>query len=81
LFTPAEREYAQVGDDSALHIIVLDEMDAIAKKRGTVSSDTTGVRDSVVNQLLSCMDVRQSDRATLFQTASAVSHSGFLLLL
>ena len=57
LFAPAQREYAEVGDDSALHIIVLDEMDAIAKKRGTASSDTTGVRDSVVNQLLSCMDV------------------------
>ena len=57
LFAPAQREYAEVGDDSALHIIVLDEMDAIAKKRGTTSSDTTGVRDSVVNQLLSCMDV------------------------
>lgn len=49
-------EYAQVGDDSALHIIILDEMDAIARKRGSVSSDTTGVRDSVVNQLLAKMD-------------------------
>jgi hypothetical protein len=57
LFGPAEREYAEVGEESALHIIILDEMDAIAKKRGTASSDTTGVRDSVVNQLLSCMDV------------------------
>ena len=56
LFAPAELEYAQVGDDSALHIIILDEMDAIARKRGSVSSDTTGVRDSVVNQLLAKMD-------------------------
>jgi len=56
LFAPAEMEYAQVGDDSALHIIILDEMDAIARKRGSVSSDTTGVRDSVVNQLLAKMD-------------------------
>ena len=31
-------------------------MDAIARKRGSVSSDTTGVRDSVVNQLLAKMD-------------------------
>ena len=31
-------------------------MDAIARKRGSVSGDTTGVRDSVVNQLLSKMD-------------------------
>ena len=62
LFLPAELEYAQVGDQSALHIIILDEMDAIARKRGSASSDTTGVRDSVVNQLLSKMDgVKQAN--------------------
>ena len=62
LFMPAEMEYAQVGDDSALHIIILDEMDAIARKRGSASSDTTGVRDSVVNQLLAKMDgVKQAN--------------------
>jgi SpoVK/Ycf46/Vps4 family AAA+-type ATPase len=62
LFRPAELEYAQVGDDSALHIIILDEMDAIARKRGSASSDTTGVRDSVVNQLLAKMDgVKQAN--------------------
>lgn len=52
----AEREYEEVGDASALHLIILDEMDAIARKRGSMSSDTTGVRDSVVNQLLAKMD-------------------------
>jgi vesicle-fusing ATPase len=31
-------------------------MDSIARKRGSASSDTTGVRDSVVNQLLAKMD-------------------------
>lgn len=56
LFRPAEMEYAAVGDDSALHVIILDEMDAIARKRGSSTSDTTGVRDSVVNQLLAKMD-------------------------
>ena len=56
LFAPAEIEYAQVGDQSALHVIILDEMDAIARKRGSVSGDSTGVRDSVVNQLLAKMD-------------------------
>lgn len=56
LFAPAEAEYKVSGDDSALHIIILDEMDAIARKRGTMTSDTTGVRDSVVNQLLAKMD-------------------------
>ncbi len=62
LFAPAELEYSQVGDESALHIIILDEMDAIARKRGSASSDTTGVRDSVVNQLLSKMDgVKQAN--------------------
>ena len=34
-----------------LHVIILDEMDAIARKRGALSGDTTGVRDSVVNQV------------------------------
>jgi SpoVK/Ycf46/Vps4 family AAA+-type ATPase len=36
-------------------------MDAIARKRGSMTSDTTGVRDSVVNQLLAKMDVRIDD--------------------
>lgn len=55
-------EYAQVGDESALHIIILDEMDAIARKRGSSAGDNTGVRDSVVNQLLSKMDgVKQAN--------------------
>ena len=39
-----------------MHIIILDEMDAIVRKRGSMSSDTTGVRDSVVNQLLAKID-------------------------
>ena len=56
LFLPAELEYNELGEDSALHMIILDEMDAIARKRGSMTSDTTGVRDSVVNQLLAKMD-------------------------
>lgn len=56
LFLPAELEYKEAGEDSALHMIILDEMDAIARKRGSMTSDTTGVRDSVVNQLLAKMD-------------------------
>jgi vesicle-fusing ATPase len=56
LFEPAELEYDQLGDDSALHVIILDELDAIARRRGSVTGDTTGVRDSVVNQLLAKMD-------------------------
>ena len=46
-----------MGDNSMLHIIILDEMDAICKQRGSVK-DGTGVSDSVVNQLLSKIDVR-----------------------
>jgi vesicle-fusing ATPase len=56
LFAPAEREYDEAGEASALHLIILDEIDAIARKRGSMTSDTTGVRDSVVNQLLAKMD-------------------------
>jgi len=44
------------GDASALHVVIFDEMDAIARRRGSLSGDTTGVRDSVVNQLLAKMD-------------------------
>ena len=56
LFAPAEAEWRAAGDASALHVIVLDEFDSIARKRGSLSGDTTGVRDSVVNQLLAKMD-------------------------
>jgi len=56
LFAPAEAEFNQVGDASALHVIVFDEMDAIARRRGSLTGDTTGVRDGVVNQLLAKMD-------------------------
>ncbi|KAJ3395955.1 transport between ER and Golgi ATPase protein [Lobulomyces angularis] len=55
LFGPAEAEYKQRGDDSQLHIIIFDELDAICKQRGS-KNDGTGVGDSVVNQLLSKMD-------------------------
>ena len=56
LFAPAEAEFRQVGDASALHVVVFDEMDAIARRRGSLTGDTTGVRDGVVNQLLAKMD-------------------------
>lgn len=55
LFADAEKEQAEKGDDSDLHIIILDEIDAICRKRGTVGGGT-GVHDSVVNQLLSKID-------------------------
>lgn len=56
LFKDAEEEYKASGDDSKLHIIIFDELDAICKQRSGNSSGGTGVGDSVVNQLLSKMD-------------------------
>ncbi|KAG5650118.1 hypothetical protein H0H81_000615 [Sphagnurus paluster] len=55
LFSDAEKEYKDKGDESGLHIIIFDELDAIFKQRGSTNSGT-GVGDSVVNQLLSKMD-------------------------
>jgi vesicle-fusing ATPase len=55
LFYDAEKEQAEMGDASMLHIVIMDEMDAICKQRGSVK-DGTGVSDSVVNQLLSKID-------------------------
>jgi vesicle-fusing ATPase len=55
LFADAEKEYKEKGDDSGLHIIIFDELDAVCKQRGTTGGGT-GVGDSVVNQLLSKLD-------------------------
>jgi vesicle-fusing ATPase len=55
LFKEAEEEQTRLGDKSKLHIIVLDEIDAICRPRGTVSNGT-GVHDTAVNQLLSKID-------------------------
>ena len=55
LFAEADAEYAERGDDSELHIIIFDEIDSVCKARGS-SRDSTGVGDTVVNQLLSKID-------------------------
>ncbi|KAL5331832.1 hypothetical protein ACEPPN_001370 [Leptodophora sp. 'Broadleaf-Isolate-01'] len=55
LFADAEKEYKEKGDESGLHIIIFDELDAVCKQRGN-GSGGTGVGDSVVNQLLSKLD-------------------------
>lgn len=55
LFQDAEAEFADQGDSSDLHIIIFDEIDAICKQRGS-SGSSTGVGDTVVNQLLSKID-------------------------
>lgn len=55
LFKDAESEYKEKGDESSLHIIIFDELDAVFKQRGS-RGDGTGVGDNVVNQLLAKMD-------------------------
>lgn len=56
LFAEAEKEYKEKGDESSLHIIIFDELDAVCKQRGSGAGGGTGVGDSVVNQLLSKLD-------------------------
>ncbi|KIX03460.1 uncharacterized protein Z518_07012 [Rhinocladiella mackenziei CBS 650.93] len=56
LFADAEKEYKEKGEESGLHIIIFDELDAVCKKRGSGAGGGTGVGDSVVNQLLSKLD-------------------------
>lgn len=55
LFQDAEADFAANGDSAELHIIIFDEIDAICKQRGT-SGSSSGVGDTVVNQLLSKID-------------------------
>nr|CAB3474235.1 unnamed protein product [Digitaria exilis] len=47
--------YGPPGDESDLHVIIFDEIDAICKSRGS-TRDGTGVHDSIVNQLLTKID-------------------------
>ena len=56
LFADAEKEYKEKGEESGLHIIIFDELDAVCKQRGSGAAGGTGVGDSVVNQLLSKLD-------------------------
>ncbi|EMR62261.1 hypothetical protein MGN70_000535 [Eutypa lata] len=55
MFADAEKEYKEAGEDSGLHIIIFDELDAVCKQRGSTGGGT-GVGDSVVNQLLTKLD-------------------------
>ncbi|KAI1762740.1 AAA-domain-containing protein [Hypoxylon sp. FL1150] len=55
MFADAEKEYKEKGEESGLHIIIFDELDAVCKQRGS-GTGGTGVGDSVVNQLLSKLD-------------------------
>ncbi|GAB2229919.1 hypothetical protein Droror1_Dr00014175 [Drosera rotundifolia] len=55
LFADAEHDQRTRGDQSELHVIIFDEIDAICKSRGS-TRDGTGVHDSIVNQLLTKID-------------------------
>jgi len=39
LFAEARAEEEEKGDDSSLHVIIFDEIDALCKQRGTTSGD------------------------------------------
>lgn len=56
LFAAAEKDMKQHGEESKLHIIIFDEIDAICRQRGSTGGSGTGVHETVVNQLLSKMD-------------------------
>merc|ERR1719410_678472 len=56
LFEEAEEEEKRMGPNSGLHIIIFDEIDAICKARGSSGGESSGVNDTVVNQLLSKID-------------------------
>lgn len=56
LFEDAEAEFKRCGNNSGLHIIIFDEIDAICKARGSMAGSSSGVHDTVVNQLLSKID-------------------------
>lgn len=55
LFDDIRTDYEQKGEYSQLHLIIFDEFDSIAKKRGR-GSDNTGTEDRIVNQLLTMID-------------------------
>jgi len=59
LFADAEEEWKEKGEASELHLIIMDELDAVCKQRG-MKSDSTGTFDSIVNQLLAKMDGPES---------------------
>ena len=59
LFADAEAELAACGGDStrsALHVIVIDEIDAVFRKRTSAEDSGEATRSSTVNQILAKMD-------------------------
>lgn len=59
LFADAEAELASVGGDasrSALHVVVIDEIDAVFRKRSSAEDSGEATRSSAVNQILAKLD-------------------------
>lgn len=56
LFADAEAEQKAKGDESQLHIIILDELDAMVRQRGSGGAGATSAGDNVVNTLLAKLD-------------------------
>ena len=59
LFTDAEAELAACNGDatkSALHVIVIDEIDAVFRKRSSADDSGEATRSSAVNQILAKLD-------------------------
>ena len=59
LFADAEAELAVCGGDatqSALHVVVIDEIDAVFRKRSAAQDSGEATRASAVNQILSKLD-------------------------
>lgn len=59
LFQDAEAELASMNGDasrSALHVIVIDEIDAVFRKRSSAEDSGEATRSSTVNQILSKLD-------------------------
>lgn len=59
LFDDAEAELANCGGDatkSALHVVVIDEIDAVFRKRSAAEDSGEATRASAVNQILSKLD-------------------------
>lgn len=63
LFEDAEDEWARRGSESKLHVIIFDEIDAIAKSRGSLVGDGSGVRDSCGEGAIDRIEMRCNARA------------------
>lgn len=88
LFADAERDEAALAEDSPLHVIIFDEIDAICKARGSTGGGT-GVHDSIVNTLLTKIDGVEAlnnilligTHLNLLQPSCSVQHSTLCMVL